>query len=289
MVHPLSTSSLTTPHCVAPERVPAWLHTDDSAVPMLPALAQRVIELASDPDVGIHVLSNVVSKDQVLAARVLSLANSAYFGAGRSIDNLTQAIVRLGTGSVRNVVITVGFASRMQDPAVYGPHGLALVDHALGTAYLARIIADQAGISVDEAFLGGLLHDVGKLVILRQAHEYTRRTGRQLPPEEVATAVAEHHPWAGATIMRRWNLPDPLDVLVRHHHDYTAAPEAQQQVAVVYLANRLSHRYGFGCGRDEVDLLGDPVCTLLDLDDTWLSTTDEHAPGLFAVARQILT
>jgi len=268
--------------------LPAWLRTDNLAVPMLPALAHRVIELAADPEVTIPQLSAVVSKDQVLASRVLTLANSAYSAPSRTISSLNEAIVRLGTNAVRNVVITVSFTSRMQDPTIYGRHGRALVDHALGAAYAARLVADRADVNVEEAFLYGLLHDIGKLIIYKLANDHQRKTRQPIAEEDVAAVIAAEHAALGAVALRRWKLPESLDAPVRFHHDYAAAPEHGREAAVAYLANRLAHRYGFGCEAEDADLLADPVCALLGVDAAWLEATDRRAPGLFEVARQAL-
>jgi putative nucleotidyltransferase with HDIG domain len=268
--------------------LPDWLRCDNLSVPMLPALAHRVIDMATDPDLSIHLLSALVAKDPVLAARVLGLANSAYSSPTRPIASLTEAIVRLGTTAVRNVVITVSFTSRLHDPAVYEKRGRPIVDHALGTAYVARIVAERARVDTEEAFLCGLLHDIGKLVILKRAHEHRRQTGNPIAPDELEHTLAMHHPAAGALVLRRWKLPESLDDPVLFHHEYEAAPTSRREAAVVYFANRLSHRYGFGCDPDDSDVLADPVCETLNVDAPWLATIDGHAPGLYDVARQFI-
>jgi putative nucleotidyltransferase with HDIG domain len=268
--------------------LPAWLRCDNLSVPMLPAYAHRVIEMASDPELSIHRLASLVAKDQVLAARVLGLANSAYSSPNQPIANLTDAIIRLGTTAVRNIVITVSFTSRLHDPAVYDRRGKPIVDHALGTAYVARLVAEPARVDPEEAFLSGLLHDIGKLVILKRAHEYRRQTGRAIPDDELDTVLANHHAAAGALVLRRWQLPESLDDPVRYHHDYDMAPRHRTEAATVYLANRLSHRYGFGCERTDCQLLQDPVCAAVGVDGGWLETFDARAPGLYEVAKQFI-
>jgi putative nucleotidyltransferase with HDIG domain len=269
--------------------LPDWLRCDNLTVPMLPAMAHRVIDMASDPDLSIHLLSSLVAKDPVLAGRVLGLANSAYSSPTRPISSLTEAIVRLGTTAVRNVVITVSFTSRLQDPGVYEKRGKPILDHALGTAYVARLVAERARIDLEGAFLCGLLHDIGKLVILKRAHEYRRQTGTTIGDVELQDALTAHHPAAGALVLRQWKLPEEVDDPVLFHHDYEAAPNFKREAAAVYLANRLSHRYGFGCDADEADVLADPVCQMLGVDGEWLAATDGHAPGLYEVARQFLS
>lgn len=268
----------------------AWLEGDQAlAVPMLPEVAHRVIDLTSSPDVPLPTLSNLVAKDQVLAARVLGLANSAYSSPLQPITTVTDAVVRLGAAAVRNVVITVCFSSRMHDPAVYGTQGRDMVDHAIGTAYLARLVAEHARASRDEAFLYGLLHDIGKLVILKTAHDYEKQHRTRLAPEIVDLALVERHASMGALAMRRWKLPASLDEPVLFHHNYQAAPPHRRtEAAVACAANLLAHRYGFGCRKSDADVLSDPVAAELGLDGAWLVETDTRAPGLFSVAKQIL-
>lgn len=267
----------------------AWLRDDDTAVPVLPTLAHRVIDIAGDPDVHVGRLASVVSKDQVLAARVLQMANSAHSSPIQTISTVSEAVIRLGTAAVRNVVLTVCLASRMHDPEVYGHRGASLVDHALGTAYLARFVADHVRVQPDEAFLYGLLHDIGKLVILKQAHRHAKQTGRPVPPMYVELALLERHAALGSVALRKWRLPESIDAPVRYHHDYHAAPQMRREAAVAYAANLFAHRYGFGCAAQPTDVLADPVSRDLGLDAEWVARLDERAPGLVEVARQSLT
>jgi HD-like signal output (HDOD) protein len=267
-----------------------WLTPNNTAIPVLPTLATRVIEMASDPDISAVKLANLIAKDQVLASRLLGLANSAFCAPLQEVTTIPDAVIRVGTNGVRNMVFTVCFSSRMYDPAIYGDQGRGLIDHGIGTAYLARIVAEQADEAEDEAFLYGLLHDIGKLLILKLAYDHKRRTGSPVPPEEMEAAMSAQHAGFGAFTLRRWGLPTSLDQPVRFHHDYQAAGDDARRALVVYLADRLSHRYGFGCEADgdTYDLLGDPAFQQLGLDANWLADTDSRAPGLFDIARATL-
>jgi HD-like signal output (HDOD) protein len=88
--------------------------------------------------------------------------------------------------------------------------------------------------------------------------------------------------------MRQWQLPEALEHPVRFHHDPHGAGHHTGQATVAYLANRLAHRYGFGCPADEANLLEDEICTKAGLNEAWLGDLDRRAPGLFQVARQIV-
>ena len=266
----------------------ARLKTPDAAIPMLPDFAHRVIDMVSDEDVSVMQLAAVVSKDQVLASRLLGLANSAYFATITEISTVQEAIMRMGTAAVRNLVVTVCFYSRMQDRNVYGDRGKPLLEHGIGTAYMARLIADRVGTDQEEAFMYGLLHDIGKLVILKGAYDVRRQLGTPVPEDVLDEVMRELHPQVGASVLRKWRLPSILDEPIVFHHDWTQAQAERQKAAITYLANRLSHRYGFGCPADVDDLASDRVFAELGLDAAWLEQTDGHAPGLFAVARKIL-
>lgn len=281
-------SPLPAPTCPAPPPLPAWLVGVDAAVPVFPTVALKVIELASNENVSTAQLANMVSKDQVLAARILGMANSAYSASMFTIRTVPEAVVRLGINAVRNVVVTVCFTSRMHDPKIYGKHGSRLVDHAIGTAYIAHLLADHLHLDSDDAFLSGLFHDIGKLVILKVAHDHKRRSSNAIPPDELEDALRAHHATLGGVALRRLGLPTELEEPVVFHHDFAQAPTRRREAALINCANRLSHRYGFGCDVEDMDLLAEAAAQELGLDAKWLEETDARAPGLFQVARQFL-
>ena len=194
-----------------------WSSTGTASIPVLPALAARVISLASDPDSTVTQIARVISKDQVLTTRLLSLANSAFSAPASEIASISDAVMRVGSSGVRNLAVTVCFTSRMQDPNVYGAQGSALVDHGIGTAYLARIIAEETGDDTEEAFLCGLLHDIGKLVLLKWYHDRLRQTGARC--DQIDQVIEQWHPAVAALAFRRWNLPPDLDEPIMYHHD----------------------------------------------------------------------
>jgi putative nucleotidyltransferase with HDIG domain len=275
----------------AGERFAFLIGDHSAAVPALPENAQRAVMMASDPDVPAFRLAELIGKDQVFASRVMGLANSAASAPAMYISTVMDAIVRVGTAATRNTIVAVSLASRMQDSAIYGDRGRALFDHSLGTAYMARLVAEPAGVHTEEAFLAGLMHDIGKLVILRMVYDYRKRTGQEVPAQDVDDALQERHAMMGALALRRWHLPDTIDDPVMFHHSYDRAPRYPKEAAVCYLANRLSHRYGFGCERElsePATFMTDEVFDVLNLNAAWLAATDARGPGLVAVARKAL-
>jgi len=282
---------MTTPPTSWPEwiRSGAWRTAVDSSVPLLPALAHEAIAVAADADVTINRLSRVVAKDPILATRVVQLANAAYCAPLRSVATLSDAMVRMGTGAVRNMVIAACLASRGRDKRIYGEHGREQIDHAIGTAYMAHLVADRGGWNPDEAFLGGLLHDVGKLLLLKLAYDWTRWHGAVVADEDIAEVLASEHAVAGALLLRASQFPRNLIESVLWHHTPEEAPDYLSEAGVVYFADRLSHRYGFGCAADDTPLADDPRCARLDVSEEWVESLDARAPGLYVVARQALS
>ncbi len=265
-----------------------WRKGANASMPMLPALAHEAIAVAADPDVTIAKLAHVVSKDPTLATRVVHLANAAYCAPLQTVTTLPDAIVRMGTAAVRNLVIAACLSSRGADPRVYGPAGRNQIDHAIGTAYMAHLVAERVGWNRDEAFLAGLLHDVGKLWLLKLAHDYAKWQGTPIPAEELDEVVATEHASAGAVLLRGLQFPRQLIEGVMWHHDPQSAPHHAREAEVIYFANRLSHHYAFGCMRDDRPLVDDPCCVRLALTEAWLQSLDTRAVGLYTVARRIL-
>src|SRR5688500_5868642 len=214
-----------------------WEQSADTVIPMLPAMASHVVDLALDPEVSATRITAVVSKDPVLATRVIQLANSAFSAPATEITSIGEAVVRMGTGPVRNVVTAACLSSLAADPRIYGRHGRDHIDHSIGTAYLAWLIADRAGEPPDEAFLYGLLHDIGKLVILKLARQ-SDTYGVQTPTDEdLARVIGEMHSAIGGYVLEQWGMPRRLHDPIVWHHDPDGAQTRGDAAAVAYVAN----------------------------------------------------
>jgi putative nucleotidyltransferase with HDIG domain len=263
-----------------------WQSTAD-AIPMLPSQAHEIAEIALNPDVPAIRVSGIVSKDPVLATAVIQLANSAYSASAIEITSINEAVVRMGTSAVRSIVTASCLTSMMADPKVYGSRGRALIDHSIGTAYLARLVADGCGADADEMFLAGLLHDIGKLLILKLASDTVKGVGRPTP-EVIEELILAEHAAFGGFLVKRWKLPSTLEDPIVWHHDPAQATHRPREATIVYAANRLAHRYGFGCPREEVLLENEPLFAKVRIDERALAKFDDRAPGLFEIARKII-
>lgn len=200
-------------------------------LPTLPAVAMRVVELTNSERVSTKELGDTIQNDQALSAKVLRTVNSSMFGLRTKCSNINQAIVMLGLATVKTLALgfsLVGAISKCK------PGGFDMVDHwrrSLHTAMAGRIIATKADYpNPDEAFLGGLLQDVGMIAMVQAlGDEYLRVIApaqgdhRKVCKLEL-DALEIQHPDVGAMLARKWKLPDTLVMPIKYHERATAAP-----------------------------------------------------------------
>ena len=216
--------------------------------------------LALDPDVSVTQLARVTSRDQVLAARMLRLANSAYCAPLQEITTISEAVVRLGTASVRNVVLATCMASRLQSGNTYGAHGRGLAAHGIGTAFLAQLVARVAVVNQEEAFLYGLVHDIGQAARPAAVQGLRPRRRQGAVRRRSADVIDARHAEFGGRVLREWRLPPVIEEPVVYHHRPDECTSHTFEASVCYMADRLSHRYGFGCDASpDAPVLEDPI------------------------------
>lgn len=213
-------------------------------IPTLPSVVIRILEIVLDAKSSSKDAARVVEVDQALTAKVLRIVNSPAYGFRRKITDVKHAITLLGFGSLRSIVMSISvFDSLMQPHQGSGLEKVAYWQHCLATAAAARAIARGVKYeSPDEAYLVGLLHDVGKVVIDRNAPREYLQVAARVRMESVEPVVAEHdllktdHAAVGGLLLERWNLPSHLVQAVRLHHHAGAGIREDVPVAAARLA-----------------------------------------------------
>lgn len=223
-------------------------------IPSLPAVVHELMRTVGQESSRAADIEAIICRDQGLAARVLKLVNSSFFRGQREIDSVSDAVVRLG----RNTLQSLALASSVNrffrvDCRVYGYQPGGLWVHSFAVATTARQIASRvvSGDMVERAFLGGLLHDVGKLVLAvmieKRREEFLLAAAETGSMPEAEHRVFFHtHAQIGGLIGERWKFPLPLrDIILRHHQ--AALPEdADEAMLAVMLADRICLRLGLG-------------------------------------------
>jgi putative nucleotidyltransferase with HDIG domain len=236
--------------------VPDFILESVRSLPPLPASASRLLELAGDPSADLKEVARVIELDQTLTARVLRAANSALYGVPRRVQTVQQATVLLGRDAVVNLALSVSvMAAQSRSKSDEWPFAPSdFWRHSFGVATLARHLAKRIpGVSADEAFVAGLMHDIGKLVLLEHfgevyaqvvmAAQYGTKPLFMLEQEILDT----DHAVAGHALCLHWKIPAAITRAISEHHDEDDS--APRTVAdVVRNANDLVKAAGIGYG-----------------------------------------
>ncbi len=244
-------------------------------MPALPTVVARLTRLIADPKTTASDINNALLADPGLVTKILKLVNSPYYGFSRRIATITNAVVILGFNQVRNLAMSAYLFD------VFARMGGSLLDvdglwrHSIGTAFLAAKIARSIGPKMEEdAFICGLLHDLGKFIMAQKAPDHMRMVmetvgrGGVLFFEAEKLRLGYDHAELGAFIMEKWNLPRAIVDVVRCHHDPLSAPsESLTQCCVTRTADVVSRALLIGNGGDEgIPLLAPDVWSQTGLD-----------------------
>ena len=235
-------------YSMAAHRVPIWDRLSKlESLPSLPQVLLKLLEACNDENGNLLDIARIAGSDPSLSAKILKLVNSAFFGMPRRIESIEQAVLLVGARQVQNLALCSSVFE-----AFSGIQGRCFdFDqfwwHSLRCAFLAREIATQTGFGhPEEAFMAGLLHDVGKLVLqVNFTDAYDQLAASCGPPserhQEEKARLGASHAGVGAWLLDRWNLPSVLGDAIRYHHEpLERITHALPLVRVIYAANRLT-------------------------------------------------
>lgn len=225
------------------------LFTRISEVSTLPAVAIRIVEVANDPESEAADLLDVVEYDAALAIRIVRTVNSSYYGLQNKVAELKLAITLLGFKEIRNLAMTAYIAQLFKQPAHHAHYSReGLWNHMIGVAAVAKLIAETSKKAPPrEAYLAGLLHDLGFILIDQYLHKPFCKVLDALEPEVPVCQVEDEtlgfdHAELGAFVADQWRLPKQLTTAIRYHHDPDRHKgEHSEMVYVVALANFFCH------------------------------------------------
>jgi HD-like signal output (HDOD) protein len=225
-----------------------------SHIATLPEITLRIVELVEDPKSTAQDLHKVIANDPALCARILKVVNSAFYGLPGQIASINRAIVLLGLNAVKNIAIAASLAKLFRGGQLapsFNARDLWL--HSMATAAASKAIADSLKLGLaDEAFLAGLIHDIGIVVEIQyDRHKLVEVVGRVQPNDEGVPAAdmlaaeteifGANHQDFGRGLCEKWKFPKSFVNVTGFHHNPMALPADSRTLAsVVCVADRLA-------------------------------------------------
>jgi len=237
-------------------------------LPPMPDIAARVLRAVESGECSSQDLRDIIERDPAIVARILKVANSALYGFTRQIDTLGHALALLGMHTVRNLVLAASLRNVFKR---FGLMEQTLFEHAALTAAVSLRLARELEGKCDpeEVFVAGLLHDLGKIMLVnghREAYEgvFTRAYTHEVSSVDIEREVfGFHHGELGAEVARRWQLSELHELTIRYHHEIEALPSAHSElrsaIALVAVASSALGRLGFGRRSPSAHLQEDAV------------------------------
>lgn len=253
----------------------------------------NVLRVVSRPESSIDSIVSAVRSDHAIALKIIKIANSSAYIRGEPVCSVKDAVVRIGTESIRQAVMNIGIIEQFCSPTVVP--GLSIGqfwEHAIGVAILAAEIARHTRvINPDEAFTMGLLHDIGRILLADAIPEQYGKTVAcatelSLPLEYVEKRMLlSTHADVAQDIFTHWGLPQNLiEPIVNHHQSManirSGNPRFTQSVAVIGLANRIAHAMRLGCSGNQAFYPTEDFFGALSIAPAVLKSLSERVPSM---------
>jgi putative nucleotidyltransferase with HDIG domain len=239
-------------------------------IPPVPMVALKVLKLIEDPNSTLEDIQRVIMGDQAMATRILKIANSAFYGARRDIDTVSQAITIIGFNTVKSVVLA---ASTREIYKGFGIIEQKLWEHSIAASTASGLISGEVTfLKREEAAVSGLLHDVGKVIMNNsQPEKYSIVTQMVHEKKEPYASIEDdifgfNHAEVGSMMAEKWGFPEILCNVIRQHHTWSSDnsfdgdPYESSLCLVIALADALCARLGIGYRNPMPDLdLGEEI------------------------------
>ncbi|MCK5707092.1 MAG: HDOD domain-containing protein [Candidatus Aureabacteria bacterium] len=273
------------------------------ALPSLPIIANKLMQAVDDKHTAAKDLAEVISKDPALTAKVLKLVNSSFFGFSNKITMVSRAVVVLGFNTIKNLAlgISVFKTAKSIEGHDIGLNMEKFWEHSLGVSAGARLIARLTRYKLpEEAFVAGLLHDIGKIIFnqyipeeFSKAIEMSEREGIPLEKAEMKFIGADHEV-AGDYLAEKWKLPYTIRKVISQHHnpptdDKYFDPEVLKLICIVSLSNTLCKMKNIGfSGNKYIGKTDEAVLNWLDIEEGLVERFFLEIDNEFARAKEFL-
>jgi putative nucleotidyltransferase with HDIG domain len=219
-------------------------------LPTPPVVFSRINESISNPNSSAYQIASIISEDPAMSAKILRLSNSAFYGVRNEITSVKQAIITIGLEAIRSLVLSSSVFDAFKANPDFAQQQDDFWRHSLAVASACRVIARRTSADwiqdTDKVFSAGMLHDIGKLVLLAYFPSEWEKIQREIKKSGLQCIEAEKqllgytHSELGAALAERWNLPEILRDAIAFHHNPLESPHEDSLAPSVYCGNFLS-------------------------------------------------
>jgi putative nucleotidyltransferase with HDIG domain len=241
-----------------------------------PAVIARITRMLQNPATNADELGAAIRTDQGLAARVLKLVNSAFYGFPGKIGSISHAVVLLGFSTVKNIVLTASVLDIFKTNSGEVLNARGVWKHSLACGVSAQCLARAVGYEFhEECFVAGLLHDIGKVVLFQLAPDDFARVAecasktKTLFYESECKILGINHQEIGGMLIEQWRLPSKiLSAVSLHHNPPPPGDDDSVLTSIVHCADIFARALGYGSGGDrKIPMMSDKAWESLKLDD----------------------
>jgi HD-like signal output (HDOD) protein len=250
--------------------------------PVMPQVVREMQTVIKQPKSTPEQLAHVIEKDPTIALRLISVANSPIYRGITTIRKISTAIPRLGLKETLNIILTIANKNLYEtDNVKYKILMDRLWVHALACAYGSKLISQALKLDDSEKyFLMGLVHDIGKALLLKAFSEVTQ--GRSLNLDAIGANLQEAHIGMGSMLLKRWGFDSELINVITHHEDEEYSPDTVDEILIVHLANMLTRKIGFSLFEEEIDLAELQSLQILKLEPEEVEGIGEEVKSIIA-------
>ena len=250
------------------ERVVNTILRKEFDLPLLPHVAIKVIQISNDTKSSMQDIAKVIMTDQMMATKIIKLANSPVFAGTIEVTNIKQALVRIGQTEVRNLMLAISLGAKVFRPNVFGSLAQELWEHAVGAAFAARVISHGLRLDRELAFLSGLVHDLGKMILLNILEICQRHERKNFKPTKntIFEIWDQYQADVGVLAAETWKLPEETRAVIRYHRSLDEMTENPVPLVwIIALADEFCRIKGIGQEIEEIDLENSEAARMLNL------------------------
>lgn len=267
---------------------------ETAALVSLPVVCVKINEIIQRSNYTAAEIGALISQDANLAARLLRVANSAFYGFPSKIATISRAVTIVGSRELRDLVLATSAIEAFNRIPIETANMNSFWMHSLDCAIIARLIATRSHMVHSESlFVSGLLHDVGHLVMYMKIPEWARDAMLLAARKGIDIEAAERdiigfdHARLGGELLKAWGLPDTLLEPVRYHHSPLDAPNYQRESAVVHIANLIAKQNRIGVTSSAGIHVDEPLLSMLGLSAADIDPIVQDSKQQFAEALAI--